>query len=254
MNQVSLIRKTKYIYYTKVNKAGLTLCQKKFSKRDKFLHDYQFDLEDKTCHFDGGQFVAAPGIKNCPKALCRMSFLDVAACQVKKPYSPMILYNLPVQKAKIYYHKEVDTFTCTYNLSYCGSRTVLLEKLPPALKNLRGKDRKLEYGRVVDEIHNTDATSIAMNLKRSGSVPSIVDNHCCSYECVWKMLNYNKNYIDKAVSTEMIKKNKRHITLNLRIFALQAKKARMRETLFRRLCSLMDMSLFISEMIGIRRL
>ena len=44
-----------------------------------------------------------------------------------------------------------------------------------------------------------------MNLNRSGSVASVHDNHCCSYDCVWKMLKFNKTYMDNDVSSKMIK-------------------------------------------------
>ena len=68
LRQASIICKTKYIYYAKVNKDGSTLFQKFVSKRDKFLRDYKFDLGDKTCHFDGGQFVASLGYWTGSKA------------------------------------------------------------------------------------------------------------------------------------------------------------------------------------------
>ena len=105
MKEASLICWTKYIYYAKVNKVGLTLNQKLISQQDKFLGDYKFDVDNRTCHFDGGQFVAAPGFQMSDRATPQISFLDIAARKVKGLYSPTILINLPIHKATITLHE-----------------------------------------------------------------------------------------------------------------------------------------------------
>ena len=201
-----ILRKTLYIYYARVNSAGLTLCQKLIKQREKFLRDYKFDLDDKPCRFDGGQFVASVAYQpRSRKKARRPSFLTKAGPCPATPYDATTLYNLPVSNAVITHHKDIDVFTCTYDLQYFGARTVLIDDLPHDLATFRGKSRKLEYERICEELRSSDQKSLKMDLNRAGSVASGPANRCCSYDCVWKMLKFNSTYMDEEVSTKMLK-------------------------------------------------
>ena len=68
-----------------------------------------------------------------------------------------------------------------------------------------------EWERVREKATQTGRVEM-MDIRRSGSVPSISDDRCCSYDCVWKMLKSDTSFQNQRVAAIMWMNRQRNPT------------------------------------------